>query len=484
MHQVNSFATLPIGLILQLKRKEKNLPKFKLCCDFTQIHPKYKPTHLLVAAEHICGTEYSGATFGLLPLGKYGVDILENRLVKLNDENGRLCGIFSDEYSLFHTHKLVICEWNEKQVKVSETIDLEDRQFATILINQDDVEQSLVVIKDVEVPASKELLFQAHHRFDVSFAPSNVHFHTYPRYIAHDSHLRLSMLSVKFHEGKEQVNRLYSQEEITRTCYCAVMENRSGSMFVLRFDSEDPSTASIGSIYLERNNFTFTSIHFDNFCKLWKENRLYIKPLCHTKLTDGKYLFLAQCNSKRGNNHSVTTFQQLFTDRSIWLLVDLNEKRTKRVFPRVYDLGKQTITQPEYTLVKNKKDGRKEHTTPLYEDGDLNGGYTDRVLLKNIKPSISLSDLDEKDRSIMVPVSQDEITKHVTMRAFRPFYSNPDLFQVMVFFTKSVANDVRDLDREARYGKMFRFFFKFRDETKVKVRKVGSRFADVLFKFK
>ncbi|EFC46796.1 predicted protein [Naegleria gruberi] len=235
--------------------------------------------------------------------------------------------------------------------------------------------------------------------------------------------------------------------------------------------------------------------NYDQFMPYDENNSVITCPL-----TDTKYLIFISTNTQQ----RTTTYQTLFTKRIIWLLVDLNERRVKRVYPRVYDLANLTSKSDDFITVKKKvRRGRIGNDT-VFPDGDLNGGYSDPALLSEIKPSnIHSSDLkdyangssslfepliDQKPTSL-IPYPEKCKLANTKLFSFRPFPENPELFQVHFCFpeTHVILNYLLStVEKIHTHGQSFRFYFKFRDEAtkyaKLLILSKERQFSDISIK--
>ncbi|EFC38065.1 predicted protein [Naegleria gruberi] len=421
----------------------------------------------------------------------------QGRLIRINDENGKPLGLFADEGSVNETHQVVISEWNDREMIFSQSMDLKERKFLKFKLNQKKVEESFV--ERVHVEVSHQLshsLYRADHPLNVPVIgkAQNVLL-THLAFDRFSQKSNLAIFNIEKNENHSlKISQKFSTEEDTHAFYIALMESNLGQKYILKYAFQKPSYSSIGYVSLNNTKkFSYTPIRVDGFEGIFQKNTCKMSQiLCHTQLSEGKYLFMTYSKSSKRIS---SDFQHYFTNEIVWILVDVNEKRTKRVYPRVYNIAANTTTGHERTFlnqsnqdetsfqtVQKKKRGgkiqKKFHTDEehLYLDGDLNGGYSDSSLLKKIN-GITNSSIDQTSTSVMIPILKEDITNNdVTMRAFRPFFSNPDIFQVLVFFSKVVEDGV---DFNPHFGKMFSYFFQFKNETKVKVRKVGRRFSDV-----
>ncbi|KAG2378814.1 hypothetical protein C9374_007962 [Naegleria lovaniensis] len=227
--------------------------------------------------------------------------------------------------------------------------------------------------------------------------------------------------------------------------------------------------------------------NFLNFGKLF-DSKHNIKLLSCCKLSNSKYLIMSSLKGSEKFNYSrykATSFQELFIHSILWVLIDLENKLVKRVYPRVYHLSKRMSDDGFQQVSKKKYCGKRLPTIMNdFEDGDLNGGYSDVHLLQLIasknevnNTSVNASTCHERND---ISLCGTNIKKDIETIAFRPFPSNPDLFQVMVFFKTNLVNDWRQPTRNAPdYGKIFRFYFKLRDECGTRLSITFEHYRDI-----
>ncbi|KAF0983041.1 hypothetical protein FDP41_011019 [Naegleria fowleri] len=251
---------------------------------------------------------------------------------------------------------------------------------------------------------------------------------------------------------------------------------------------------SLLQMQLGESQAFLTPTNFLNFDKLFNNDiqrhaKNNVKLLSHCKLTNSKYLIMCWLiTSKQGHTrYKLKSFQDLFIHSTAWMLIDFESKLVKRVFPRVYRLSKK-INEDGFKQVSSKKklySGKRLPKKSYFQDGDLNGGYSDVHLLQLIRTKNDTnSPCEEED---VVPEERNDIMlfgtnskKDIQTIAFRPFLSNPDLFQVMVFFTSDVVTDCRkDVCHSSDYGKMFRFYFKLRDECSTRLTSTFKHYHDI-----
>ncbi|KAF0983618.1 hypothetical protein FDP41_010683 [Naegleria fowleri] len=496
--QYSMMNTIPIALILELQEDHhENLPKYILWGDLTRQIPKrnYRPSYLFVAIRSEgCWIEVS---FALLKLGRLGSCVDDSRLTFLhhlnNDNSSMKSYSMSDQLLSFY-----ISQNDEKQITFLCEIEF---QFQLVLNDQDVKKSTFHYLETFNYLSTRYKSFWGESSlFSVN---ENVYYHA-----VMNSHWNGGLGSFQTTDlirvSTQSDNNQYANVEQVicikngPVVYALLMEKQendnneeSYKEFFVILTEERKRESSIQKIHIQKNEPpSKTNVYFTNFEKYFvdEQNKFNLEIVAHCKLTFNKYLVMAYCKSKRNHITKVNTFQQLFTDRTMWLLIDVQSKHIKQVFPRVYDLAKkQHDTKDDFTPVtKRKRRGTfSVLSNPEYEDGDLNGGYSNVTLLKQIKNLKGVNDKDyeneEQSNEDTIPFDQElmspniETMKGVFLKAFRPFATNADIFQVMVFFTTT---------QPKQYAKMFRFFFKFRDECNINLHKVAKYFTDVTFEFK
>ncbi|KAF0974658.1 hypothetical protein FDP41_006132 [Naegleria fowleri] len=492
---------IPIALILECMDDDHcgDESRYVLCGDFSQIpRHEYRPSHLLIGIQS--RTYFMEMSFALLKLGKNGasLEMEENsnsRLCFLYDDSNRRSFQLSDEFD-----GIYIAHYDEKQVTF-----LANYEF-TLMLNEQDVRKSkLHMIRGLNsLPIAyyrrwgERSLFRDN---EGSFYRVMIRHH----WIQVDGIKRsteLIRISTPTPTGPVtfQPVTCFNNEEIK---FALLLQKNISSQqegckefyAILSSQNSKREFSSIHRIYVPHNAPASQQVvHFTNFKKYFVNGKknFNLKIISHCKLTSNKYLIMAHCKPRRNNITNVmSSFQQFFMDRVMWILIDLHTKHIKEVYPRV-DKLKQKQQQPitdDFTTVPKRKRGGKFciSVQSEFEDGDLNGGYSNVTLLKHLKEvnntnafvndnTIKQEEETEESNQYLIPPNV-KLKDEVILKAFRPFSTNPDIFQVMVFFAvdKTFANQC---------GKMFRFFFKFKDECKSTLDQFCThRFADISFKF-
>ncbi|EFC36732.1 predicted protein [Naegleria gruberi] len=198
------------------------------------------------------------------------------------------------------------------------------------------------------------------------------------------------------------------------------------------------------------------------------EDAVHMKHIM-CELNDRFYL-LCSCS----NQSKPETFQYFMLNELRWHIFDLEENSVRRVYPVVYSLNDDKEIEPidlSFQIERNwKKFNQSITNIDSCQSGDLNGGYSDKVLYQLAKNGQMISEDDIINYSpSAIAISDQRNIESPCMASFRPFHSNPDLFQVQLMFSNFVKES--KIEANIKMGFMFSFQFKIVEEfTKIKER--------------
>ncbi|KAG2370767.1 hypothetical protein C9374_014261, partial [Naegleria lovaniensis] len=420
--------SIPIALILELQEDlyvMDQLPKYILCSDFTKIpKKKYRPSYLFIAIR--TKGYWMEFSFALLKLGKLGSWVDESRLTFLyhsNDHSSRSYSITDQLDSIYISY----CD--EKQMKFLVGLEL---QFGLVL-NEQDVKKSTFHYSE-----TNDHLLLRYHRIwgDTVFCRNNerTYYHIVLQYHWIHTHGASRTTDLIRVSTRSETNATSNVEQLIclkdeAVQYAVLMEK--GDSMEMRHDQQDDAqckefyiilscqksnnknTNAIYKVYVPKNESpSKIPVYFTNFEKYFvdEQHHYNLEIVSYCKLTCNKYLVMAFCKSRRHSIDKITSFEQLFTDRTMWLLIDVHTHHIKQVFPRVYDLAaQQRKNKDEFTTVTKRKRGGRFAISRRSEceDGDLNGGYSNVTLLKQIKNLKGVNDKDYEHQDTLDPESEN-----------------------------------------------------------------------------
>ena len=150
------------------------------------------------------------------------------------------------------------------------------------------------------------------------------------------------------------------------------------------------------------------------------------------------------------------TIQYFFMNQVSWILVDWETETVKSVSPVVYPIGIRENVDFTFTVKRRKSKNFLKRICPLIYRGDFNGGYSDAFLFHaGMENELTNDEIMFRAHS-PTRISDMVNFEHPIICSYRPFPSNPDLFQVKLLLTKT--------GNPSKVDNMFGFVFKIVEE--------------------
>ncbi|KAG2372799.1 hypothetical protein C9374_013163 [Naegleria lovaniensis] len=499
------YCLVPVGVIFQQlcpNFLSKEFPKYILNCDLTQTPPpNYRPSHLLIVLKQkeIAPNDWDNYTcsrFGLLRLGKVGFECNPERIFLFKDT---WFGGYYDDVTCY------ITQWNKQKAELFLASPRYPKR-AYIHIHPSSIYQSSITIDGQNNYSFLYVMAERHLPQVVDETNGDTVF--YLKFPENDVHSqRFELCQMTFCSSKydmPNVKIICELEGFSSDGYYECLEmvgtNKTKVAFLLSHNSSkfkwsgNPLELTSGLYELKENEeVKLKKLNFTNFNTYFTQN---MKTLNTCKLVNGKYLVMGRMSNgvestaKELSSHAINndnivqhpTFDRLFAEEIIWIVLDLNMKTVKRVFPREDPIASSSSTNHHEKRSKKQKKTSNQPQFLFIQDGDLNGGFANPFPRNSSKNQLSdtLNYISEDKRfkkyDLQIPKSI-MLDSNLTLCSMRPFPSNPDLFQIMVHITyHSSAYYSSEI-----YGRLFQFYFRMREECSPCFLENPVQFCDLQF---
>ncbi|KAG2387518.1 hypothetical protein C9374_001112 [Naegleria lovaniensis] len=463
-------------------------PKYILSCDLSRkAPPNNRPSHLLIVLMQKSKGEwdqYSSSRFGLLKLGTLGFEF--------NYPNPERIFLFAEpEFGGYaNDENYYITQWDEQKAEIFRA-SKDSAASVVFQINQNSINHSSLrlesfcytpvygiterhVAQVVEKTHAYYLIFQQEiHSMIIEVCR-----------MTFGSPMEYDLPTVKVVHTVEGARDGYYE--------CFEMEGMDSTkeVYVLSYgvgrskSSENCNVLTSGIFKLNEENEVseFSKIDVANFEEVFQHN---MKILSTCKLVNGKYLIMGRMikDDLDESDNNVPTFDRLFAKEIIWIVLDLNLKTVKRVFPREDPIASSSSSTNHEKRSKKQKKTSNQPQFLFIQDGDLNGGFANPFPRNSSKNQLSdnLNYISEDKRfkkyDLQIP-KPTILDSNLTLCSIRPFPSNPDLFQIMLNFKRRQAVYYSN----ECHGQLFRFYFRMREECSPCFIEKPLQFYDIQFK--